>query len=70
MKKELTDKRRPYLTGLKCGRCIILLKIRKRWDAGRLSVIYNCARCGFSKTLEYSPGELAAWASASLRVPR
>ncbi|MEN6560101.1 MAG: hypothetical protein ABFD52_04925 [Acidobacteriota bacterium] len=56
------DRRRPYLSDRRCGRCLIPLEIRERREDGWLIVTYRCPICGFNQAITFSPQELEEWA--------
>jgi hypothetical protein len=55
------EKRRPYLTGRTCGRCLVPLETIEHREGGWLFVTYSCAGCGFRQVVSFSPQELAEW---------
>lgn len=56
------DRRRPYLTARRCGRCLLPLETSERRQDGWLFVTYRCAGCGQTYVVTFSPAELAEWA--------
>jgi len=61
------EKRRPYLSDRRCGRCIIPLETTDRREGGWLYVTYHCSSCGFNQVVTFSPQELAEWARRQSR---
>lgn len=55
------EKRRPYLSDRRCGRCLIPFKTTERREAGWLYVTFRCLGCGFNQVVTFSPGELMEW---------
>lgn len=55
------DRRRPYLSDRRCGRCIIPLETSERREGGWLIVVFRCPKCGTSSTVTFSPQELEEW---------
>ena len=62
------EKRRPYLSDRRCGRCIIPLELEERREGGWLFVTYHCAGCGFSQVVTFGPQELEEWARRGAAV--
>ena len=56
------DRRRPYLSDRRCGRCLVPLEISERREDGWLFVVYRCSGCGATSTVTFSPQELQEWA--------
>ncbi|MBE3111424.1 MAG: hypothetical protein IMZ46_13125 [Acidobacteria bacterium] len=61
------EKRRPYLSDRRCGRCIVPLTTEERREDGWLFVTYNCPKCGFRSVVTFSPQELEEWARRQSR---
>lgn len=55
------EKRRPYLSDRRCGRCLVPLETTERREDGWLFVTYACRKCGFNQVVSFSPGELMEW---------
>lgn len=55
------EKRRPYLSDRRCGRCLLPLTTTERHEEGWLFVTYACASCGFKQVVTFSPDELREW---------
>ena len=62
------EKRRPYLSDRRCGRCIIPLELEERREDGWLFVTYHCLSCGFRTVVTFSPQELEEWARRGARA--
>ena len=63
------EKRRPYLSDRRCGRCLMPLRTTERREDGWLHVTYACT-CGFRSVVTFSPGELQEWARRQARPSR
>ena len=55
------EKRRPYVTGRRCGRCLVPFEISERREGGWLFVSFTCPVCGYKNVVSFSPGELLEW---------
>ena len=55
------EKRRPYLSDRKCGKCLTPLEISEYREAGWMFATYRCAKCDFRQVISFSPQELAEW---------
>lgn len=62
------DRRRPYLSDRRCGRCLVPLETTERREAGWLYVAYRCPACGFRQVVTFSPAELEEWANRGARA--
>ncbi|GEM_PF-2216094 len=62
------EKRRPYLSGRTCGRCIVPLTTTEYREGGWLFVTYACLKCGFRQVITFSPHELEEWARRGARA--
>jgi len=62
------EKRRPYLSDRRCGRCLVPLETTDRREGGWLFVTYACLKCGFNQVVSFSPGELMEWARRGARA--
>ena len=62
------EKRRPYLSGRSCGRCLVPFETSERREDGWLFVTYACRKCGFSQVVSFSPQELEEWARRGSRA--
>lgn len=61
------ERRRPYLSGRRCGRCLLPLETSELRQAGWLFVTFTCPGCGFRQVVTFSPGELEEWARRQAR---
>jgi ribosomal protein S27AE len=55
------EKKRPYLSDRRCGRCIVPLTTTEHREGGWLMVTYACGKCGFRSVVTFSPQELDEW---------
>ena len=55
------EKRRPYLSDRRCGRCLVPLETTERREGGWLFVQFSCDSCGFKQVVTFSPAELLEW---------
>ena len=62
------DRRRPYLTDRRCGRCLVPLETTERREGGWLFVQFSCDKCGFQTVVTFSPQELAEWERRGART--
>jgi len=62
------EKRRPYLSDRRCGRCLVPLELEERREGGWLFVTYHCLSCGFRQVISFSPQELEEWARRGARA--
>jgi len=62
------ERRRPYLTGRSCGRCLVPFELEERREGGWLFVTYRCPKCSNSSTVTFSPQELEEWARRGARA--
>lgn len=52
---------RPYLSGRRCGLCLVPLTISEYTEGGWLFATYACPSCGARTVMTFSPQELDEW---------
>ncbi|MGA2533816.1 MAG: hypothetical protein ABSG19_12375 [Candidatus Aminicenantales bacterium] len=62
------EKRRPYLSDRRCGRCLVPFELEERREGGWLFVTYRCPVCGNKNVVSFSPQELQEWALRGARA--
>jgi len=63
------EKKRPYLSDRRCGRCLKPFETTERREGGWLFVSFKCP-CGSSYTVTFSPAELEEWARRRLTASK